>query len=112
MKKKKPKREPVYDHLGNEYATTLEMCEYWQVPRTAYYNRRKNGWTLEAALTLPIDKNLRKNKVETDFLGNEFPSIEEMCRFYGITHIQYLLRIQLGWTKEKALTTKVREKKR
>ena len=45
-----------------------------------------------------------------DHLGNEYKSISEMCRHYGITFASYEHRIESGMSLEKSLTTPVREK--
>ena len=39
-----------------------------------------------------------------DHLGNEFTSIEAMCKHYGISTKVYYYRVRSGWTKEMALT--------
>ena len=39
-----------------------------------------------------------------DHLGNEFPSIGEMCRHYQINQSTFNDRIKKGWSMEKALT--------
>lgn len=31
----------------------------------------------------------------------------EMCKFYGVKYDTYYQRLQRGWSKERALTTKV-----
>lgn len=45
-----------------------------------------------------------------DHLGNEFNSVAEMCRHYGINNITYVDRIKAGWTVEQSLTTPVKDK--
>lgn len=47
-----------------------------------------------------------------DHLGNEYKSISEMCRHYGITFASYEHRIESGMSLEKSLTTPVRPKKK
>lgn len=41
----------VSDHLGNEFSSQKEMCEYWKVNATTFRNRKRKGWSLEEALT-------------------------------------------------------------
>lgn len=42
-----------------------------------------------------------------DHLGNEYKSISEMCRHYGINLNSYKNRIESGMSLEKSLTTPV-----
>lgn len=44
-------------------------------------------------------------KSTVDHLGNEFSSMKQMCRHYGVSYSLYANRIRLGWTVERALTT-------
>lgn len=47
----------------------------------------------------------------TDHKGNEFESIAEKCRFWGIKYHTYGERKKNGWSEEKALETPAKEKK-
>lgn len=40
-----------YDHLGNEFFSIKEMCEYYKVERKLYTYRISHGWSTEDALT-------------------------------------------------------------
>lgn len=42
--------------------------------------------------------------MQTDHLGNQFNSVSEMVKYYGIPRPTYISRIKLGWTLEEALT--------
>ena len=55
------------------------------------------------------EKETTMKKVK-DHLGNEFNSIAEMCRHYGINNVTYVDRIKAGMTVEQALTTPVKDK--
>ena len=50
-------------------------------------------------------------KVVKDHKGNEFKNMKELCKAYDISYQTYMSRIRIGWTLEKALTTKKRKKK-
>jgi len=41
----------VHDHLGNEFSTITEMCNYWNIRKVLYRLRIINGWSQEEALT-------------------------------------------------------------
>jgi hypothetical protein len=41
----------VKDHLGNSFSSYAKMTEYWEVGYNTFKKRRKNGWSLEEALT-------------------------------------------------------------
>ena len=98
------------DHLGNEYRSVSEMCRQYNICRTVFNCRIKNGWTLEKALTAPPVRNqkkekpVRERKVVYDHLGNEYSSVFRMCQHYGVDRQTYKIRINKGWTMEKALT--------
>lgn len=45
-------RPPKYtDHLGNQFITLREMCEYWGITTYLYYSRKRAGYTLDQCLT-------------------------------------------------------------
>lgn len=48
-----------YDHLGNEFSSKGEMCNHYGIKYTNFSSRISLGWSLEKALTEPIQK---KNK--------------------------------------------------
>ena len=43
--------------------------------------------------------------IQTDHLGNTFPSLAEMCKAYGLSTPAYISRKKRGWNLEKILTT-------
>lgn len=42
--------------------------------------------------------------MQTDHLGNQFKSVSEMVKYYGIPRPTYISRLKLGWSLEEALT--------
>ena len=96
---------PVEDHLGNEFGSISEMCRAWKIGLSTYRERRKRGWGVGQSLTgkgtMPNDTAPQEC---TDHLGNAYPSLNAMCRHYGVTRYCYQSRLDLGWTKERALT--------
>ena len=102
----KPKpHTPVFkiaeDHLGQQFNSTQEMCDFYKIPLKAFYWRRVRGWDLKAALTTPI------TKVVKDHLGHEFSSIKEMCAYWQITTGAFYSRKKTGLDLEKILTVPV-----
>lgn len=89
------------DHLGNEFPSENEMCEYWNIQVTSYRNRKKMGWDLEKSLTVPVGEH---NKC-IDHLGNEFKSEKEMCEYWKVPVQVFINRKRSNWDLEKALTT-------
>ena len=94
----------VTDHLGNVFNTQKEMCDAWNILINTYRSRIKKGWSIEKALTTPLNQ---PKKQITDHLGNEFLSISKMCEFHNININVYNARLKLGWTQKKALTTPI-----
>jgi len=50
------------DHLGNEFTSTTEMCNAYDISRSAYLRRVSRGWSQEAALTTPVNENYNSKK--------------------------------------------------
>ena len=42
----------------------------------------------------------------TDHLGNTFPHLKPMCKYWGISRTTFHYRQKRGWSLEKTLTTK------
>ena len=59
-----------YDHKGNKYATKTEMCRQYNVTPSALSTRLKYGWSLEKALTTPVEDALKNNKaIREEMIG-------------------------------------------
>lgn len=96
------------DHLGNEFESKVAMCAHWNIPRTVFFRRQRQGWSLEKSLTEPLTKRYQhksQSRFITDHLGNTFTCIEEMCKAHGISKQQYIINIRNNCTIEQALTT-------
>ena len=48
------KQKEATDHLGNSYKTISEMCHEYGIKSSTYLYRRRMGWNVEEALTVPI----------------------------------------------------------
>lgn len=97
------------DHLGNEFNTIKEMCEYWGITYGNLNTRLRQGWSLKDALEQPIIKDLSKGTFIRDHLGNKFSSYTEMCEYWGVKYHVFKYRIK-RWGLQKTLETPVREK--
>lgn len=97
------------DHLGNEFSSKREMCEYWDIDYKTFLNRvNRFGWALDKALTAPVNNDGGFKKPCRDHLGNKFSSKKEMCEYWGIPYNLFTHRVnRYGWTLERALTTPV-----
>lgn len=52
--------ERVFDHLGNSFATQVEMCRYHGISYTTFRCRKSKGWSLKDALTKRVQGRTRK----------------------------------------------------
>lgn len=94
------------DHLGNQFPTLKDMCNFYNISAGTYKYRIKQGMSVEDALTTDAC-----SYDTTDHLGNKFASIEKMCEHYGLTRATYRHRIERGWSLEKTLTTPQQQSK-
>ena len=60
---------------------------------------------MEEALT---KKYAGYNQPHYDHNGTKFSTLKEMCKYYGISEANYLVRLRNGWSMKNALTTPVR----
>lgn len=93
------------DHLENEFPSQMKMCEHYGIDKQVYFGRLKMGWSLEKALTTPLDFQPKNSKAVTDHTGENFKSISAMCKKWDIPRSTYNIRIKKGWTIKDALTT-------
>lgn len=91
-----PPQKKVFDHMGNEFASTSEMCSYWGVNRRTFADRIKSGATVEKALTY-------KHNAIKDHYGNEFSSIAELCNYWEISYADYKLQRSQGKTMQECI---------
>lgn len=94
------------DHLGNEFNSIKEMCNYWKINVYTYRSRIKSGLSVKTALTTAVVSDLTTCNCKTckDHLGNEFSSITKMCNHWGIPIRAYEMRISRGWSLKDSLT--------
>ena len=125
------------DHKGIVYPSLLAMLRAYGLSDPTYRYRRRRGWSLEKALTMPADQEYAERSrghkqisrppidvtVETitfdnlyepkvDHKGRQFPSFSRMCANYGLHQRTVSNRLNSGWGLERALTTPVKQTKR
>lgn len=115
---RKHSAQEVTDHLGNKYRSRSLMAKAYGISSLTVGDRLKRGWSMEEALTTPIDtSNYRKTKKVTkvkvqDHLGNWYDSYYELAKAYGLSFSTLYGRVaKLGWSIEKALLTPTQERK-
>lgn len=97
---------------GVFYRSTSEMCRTYNIRPEAFKLRRKLGWSIEDALTIPVDQSNSKVNISVTIDGVKYPSIREACKAYGILPITYYQRRHHNWGMEEAICTPVRKRKR
>lgn len=56
----------VTDHLGNEFKSIKDMCEFHHIPSKIYNNRvNRHHWSMEKALTTPLKVNKNEDIKKT-----------------------------------------------
>lgn len=115
---RKHSAQEVTDHLGNKYCSRSLMAKAYGISSLTLGDRLKRGWSMEEALTTPIDtssyrktKRVAKVRVQ-DHLGDWYDSYYELAKAYGLSFSTLYGRVaKLGWSIEKALLTPTQERK-
>lgn len=99
------------DHLGNVYPSKRAMCEAYGITTSIFFSRMGNlKWSLEKSLTTPLVEVPETSIAITDHLGQEFPSINAMCKHWKVARSTFRLRTEKkGWSVERALTEPVKQ---
>ena len=90
------------DHLGNVYESQNALCRAYNISKSMFATRIKAGWTLEDALTKPVQPPGIKIK---DYLNREFPALKDLSKFYGLE--KYSLQGLNGQNIEEMLKKRV-----
>jgi len=98
------------DHVGNKYKSLKDMCNVYGIKVEKYRAEIKLGISKEKILSEDSSRNVSKKKHCgkrcKDHLGNEYISISEMCRVYGLDSSLFSRRISNGVSLQEALTKK------
>ena len=62
-------KNPVTDHLGNNYPSCHAMCQHYNLDMYLYKRRIEKGWSTEKALTMPSNYREPNGKPITDHKG-------------------------------------------
>ncbi|MEE1071874.1 MAG: hypothetical protein U0L26_05705, partial [Cellulosilyticum sp.] len=88
--------------LGNQFKSVSEMCRHWGIEVNKFNKRYSAGYSIEQCLTGGEVKSTKKEC--TDHLGNQFESVAEMCRHWGVSYDLFRSRCSAGYTLEQSLT--------
>lgn len=80
------------DHLGNEFDSRQDMCDYWNIPLKTYESRLYKKWTLEKCLTMSLGIRLNQ-QTYTDHENNVFKSLSDMAKHWNIAESTLQARI-------------------
>lgn len=109
-------KNKVYDHLGNEYASKIEMVRHYGFhDAKIFYWRIGKGWSLKDALTIPSKQTWSavvdwqsvcsgKNGCCIDHLENYYACFRSMCDCWHICESTVKRRLKSGLSLESALT--------
>ena len=90
MSEKAEKKEVVIiDHEGNRFPTIGKMAKFHGLSYFVVYNRLKEGWSIERALTTPV-----RESTAYEYKGIKYNSLHELCRKNGVS--SSVVRIELG----------------
>lgn len=92
------------DHIGNKFDSKNDMCAHWGIPRTTYFRRIRDGWNQEKALTTPVKTHMKTHRIK-DHLGQEYNTLDDMCKQWNISKKQYMSNIRNNCDIQDALTT-------
>ncbi len=68
------------DHLGNEFPTMKDMCEYWGQSYSTVLYRLEHGLSMKEALTMKRRKFGKKVVINK----KRYPSYTKACRALGL----------------------------
>ena len=91
---------------GIEFKSVNALCRYYNIPRSTFKLRLKQGHTPEEAIKIKPQETKGFNKKDTscvDPWGNKFKSQNAMYKHYGTTKDIAEGRFEHGWTLEQIL---------
>lgn len=99
-----PASKSCKDHKGNDYPSFTAMCKAYDMPKSTVEARiNKHGWSLEDALTIPVNMSSEQYITCEDHLGNHYINLKQMCDTYGKDCMLVYSRRNRGWTIQEAL---------
>lgn len=75
------------------------------ISRRAYYNRLKNGWSVEKASSTPImsKEEIYKNNAKK---STKYPEYKSLAEENGVPYSTFIRRVRTGWDIKDAYTIK------
>lgn len=93
-----------FEFNGATYTSKKDFCEKNGLNYDVFIHRTNSEMTIEEAFAAGTGTRPRVAKGAVDHKGNQYPTIKEMCEFYGVSVATYKYRLAQGWTLEAALT--------
>lgn len=93
-------REKGLNVLGIHYNHVTDACEALGKSKTKVKWRLNNGWSVEEAFDLVDRIQIRGESIVVE--GEEFRSIKDACRRYGLRLCIVCERLRNGWTIDEA----------
>lgn len=100
----KSKKKLNYTYKGKLYKSYVSLAKEVGISSVHLYRGLTSGKSLEETVRYYKSKVVNFN----DHLGNSFPSLGAMCKYWGISKTVYHGRIRRGWSLERTLTSPVR----
>lgn len=92
----------VYDDRGVQYNNEADMCLDYGIPVWAFKIRMAMQYPVGIALTAP--KYEYRNLTCCDFRGVQFPTLYDMCDYYGVSIENFEARAEAEWDLRRILT--------
>ena len=90
----------AFEFRGKSYQSYAELSREYGFSISYISQNIARGFSLDE-----IVERYENRRTKLDHLGNKFNSVEEMCRYWGISVRAYKNRRDSGWSLEKRLTT-------
>lgn len=100
----KSKKKLNYTYKGKLYESYVSLAEEVGISSIQLYRGLTSGKSLEETVRYYKSEIITFN----DHLGNSFPTLGAMCKYWGISKTVYHGRIRRGWSLERTLTFPVR----
>lgn len=85
-------------YKGKKFRTYKELANYYGIDPVRFNSRRKYGWSLEEALSVPVDKkHCRKLPFVYDYYGKAL-TIKQISEITGIPRERIQKRLNNGWS--------------
>ena len=95
--------------LNGETKPLADWCRHYRIDYYLVYNRIKQGWTLQRALSTGIDQASVTRGLLT--LGGRAHTLSDWCRHYKAVESRVRSRLYTGWPLVLALVTGERKRR-